>query len=864
MIFARLSTLTALILLSGCSFYSPMVNTQHLLGQIEIPFDATQTQTTSATRISRSPISSSAITIQRLVAGAYDDETLNYRYMHATFKITNTSSNPFNNLSLYAYNQHVNSLGQTAIKTMINFGGTAITDPNVALAIQPMHGQKRNGSSLVVNPDEADFQAFSASEAQAVEDQALPIGEVLAGDDVLEYGFVARNSSGGRRIEAGASGTVTLTVRLPKPTNPALTPWKFVMTFVVVDDPVVRVTRGANESTAEVTTRASNLALNPSEVALMGSDIDTLPSLSNLRFPHVRLSSLPTYFSQDGAFTISRGYGKIEATNATVFAPRAPSVVNASNPVLYSISPDLQLNTGLQLNSSTGAISGTPTSSSTATLYMVSATDALGKISETPVQVTVNDAPALTGYADVAALKSTVIPTQTPTRANGTAPFVYSVVPALPTGLVLNALTGAINGTPSSSQVATLHTVTVTDANGATASATLNVLVRERLNLQYPSNPQATLDSSFTLNPAVSNVSGTVTYSVNPALPTGLVLNTSTGSITGIPTVSVAASNYSITATDTGTPADSTTVILNLTVKSQPIFSYPTTGTFTVGIPITINPILTGGASPLTYTDRSSSPLSSYGLSLTASGSIAGTPTAAATNQAFTIRVTDANGKIAETTVQLNIAAAPSLSGYSSVNVRLGEALPLQSPVVTGGVTAAPNPFSVDCLPALGFTVGTANTSTFRTDTGTLQSPSANTLGEVNCQVRYTDSNGAIATSSSFLLRVFQITGLSVSGVSSLVTGSSTTLTAVVTASPASVVSSGVTWSAECVLVAAGTACDAARKVSDYVSVNASSGVITAKSGGGAKVRIRATSNVDATWFASKDLTLFGVVTLPI
>ena len=63
------------------------------------------------------------------------------------------------------------------------------------------------------------------------------------------------------------------------------------------------------------------------------------------------------------------------------------------------------------------------------------------------------------------------------TGSGGIAPRSYSIAPALPTGLSLNTSTGAITGTPTVTSGATTYTVTVTDANSATASNTFNLTV---------------------------------------------------------------------------------------------------------------------------------------------------------------------------------------------------------------------------------------------------------------------------------------------------------------------------------------------------------------------------------------------------
>ena len=50
--------------------------------------------------------------------------------------------------------------------------------------------------------------------------------------------------------------------------------------------------------------------------------------------------------------------------------------------------------------------------------------------------------------------------------------------------------------------------------------------------------------------PNTPTISGgtVVSYSVTPPLPTGLTLNTTTGAISGTPTVRFSASNYTVTA----------------------------------------------------------------------------------------------------------------------------------------------------------------------------------------------------------------------------------------------------------------------------------------------------------------------------
>ena len=55
-----------------------------------------------------------------------------------------------------------------------------------------------------------------------------------------------------------------------------------------------------------------------------------------------------------------------------------------------------------------------------------------------------------------------------------------------------------------------------------------------------------------------------LSYSISPALPAGLTLNTASGIVSGTPSVITAIANYTVTATNTG---GTTTVALTLTVN---------------------------------------------------------------------------------------------------------------------------------------------------------------------------------------------------------------------------------------------------------------------------------------------------------
>ena len=63
---------------------------------------------------------------------------------------------------------------------------------------------------------------------------------------------------------------------------------------------------------------------------------------------------------------------------------------------------------------------------------------------------------------------------------------------------------------------------------------------------------------------SASGYSGTVSYAISPSLPSGLSLNSTSGVITGTPTVSQVATSYIITGTGATSGTATTTVILTV------------------------------------------------------------------------------------------------------------------------------------------------------------------------------------------------------------------------------------------------------------------------------------------------------------
>jgi hypothetical protein len=229
---------------------------------------------------------------------------------------------------------------------------------------------------------------------------------------------------------------------------------------------------------------------------------------------------------------------------ATPFTPVMGA--GGTSPLTYSVTPALPA--GLSFNAGTGAVSGTPTVVSAATTYTVTVTDANSVTATASFSLKVNSpVTATVAVADVSLPATHPALTVTPvTGAGGTAPLTYSVSPALPAGLSTNAGTGAISGTTANVSSAATYTVTVTDANGAMASASFRlsvVAVAPTINFTVPGHTYG--DALFAVS-ATSNSAGALTYSVLSGSATvagNLVTLTGGGAITLQASVA-AAGNY--------------------------------------------------------------------------------------------------------------------------------------------------------------------------------------------------------------------------------------------------------------------------------------------------------------------------------
>ena len=156
-----------------------------------------------------------------------------------------------------------------------------------------------------------------------------------------------------------------------------------------------------------------------------------------------------------------------------------------------------------------------------------------------------------------------------PVATGGDGTLTYSLSPALPAGVTLTT-TRRVSGTPTAAKERTAYTWTVTDANGDTDTETFTITVAADL---IPTFGNASVSSKswrqneaitvFTL-PAATGGDGALTYSLSPALPAGVTLNTTTRRVSGTPTATMAQTTYTWKVRDADGDTDTETFTITV------------------------------------------------------------------------------------------------------------------------------------------------------------------------------------------------------------------------------------------------------------------------------------------------------------
>ena len=240
----------------------------------------------------------------------------------------------------------------------------------------------------------------------------------------------------------------------------------------------------------------------------------------------------------------------------------------------------------LSLNGSTGALSGTPTSSGSSS-FTITATDsnASNLTGSQAYTLTVNAASSLTVSPTTlanAVANSLYSVTLSATGGSGGYSFAVSAG-TLPSWLSLNSSTGVLSGTPTTTGSSSF-TIKATDSSNSNLTGsrayTLTVNAASQLTVNPATLANASVNSAYSATLSATGGSGSYSFAVSAGtLPSWLSLNSSTGVLSGTPTTT-GSSSFTIKATDSSNSnlTGSRAYTLTVTSSSGRTFYVATTG----------------------------------------------------------------------------------------------------------------------------------------------------------------------------------------------------------------------------------------------------------------------------------------------
>jgi len=476
----------------------------------------------------------------------------------------------------------------------------------------------------------------------------------------------------------------------------------------------------------------SGLTLNPSSGVISGQPTTAGRYVYsvNAKDANGTPATAPLTTVTVGSITYSLSSGTV----GQPFTPAAPSVLGLGS-ATFTVSGSLP--PGLGIDHATGTISGTADSGyGTSPSYRIA-------VASAPSPAALSYPSGLSAMRDGTAL---TLANGSPAATGFSGAVTYSASGALPAGITVNGTSGVVSGTPEAAPGSYSFTVTAADTSRNTASATVTASVSyPSASIAYATPWTITVETPFTsAAPAISGLYGTVGYALaTGTLPSGLVVNPSTGVVDGTPTA-YAAYSIAIRATDSIGNSAVTSAISGVAGYTAATLSYPSAlNSLTDGTAVPAGngtPATTGLSAPVSYAVGGGLPA---GLAIDAStGIISGTPEAAPGSYPFTVTATDPSGNSQMTTVTTTVSYPVASVAYATPwSITVGT--PFASPAPTtsrlyGTVSYAlatgtlPSGLSVD--PSTGIVSGT---------------PSAR--GAYSIAIRATDSIGNSALTSGIL-----------------------------------------------------------------------------------------------------------------
>ncbi len=233
----------------------------------------------------------------------------------------------------------------------------------------------------------------------------------------------------------------------------------------------------------------------------------------------------------------------------------------------YAITPDLPA--GLSFDSDTRTLSGTTTATQPSTRYAYTVTDANSQSAMLNFNLAVNEPnqPVFDGsifLIDETFAVDVPVALTLPAATGGTPPLIYSLgtllgTPAMIPGLIFDADSRTLSGTPGMTQPSTQYAYLVRSSRGGVDQILVSITITaetiqpDRMPTFGATIAPQTYFTNTAVNvtlPAASGGNGALTYAITETLPGGLTFTAATRVLNGTPTTVQSVMTYTYTATD--------------------------------------------------------------------------------------------------------------------------------------------------------------------------------------------------------------------------------------------------------------------------------------------------------------------------
>jgi formylglycine-generating enzyme required for sulfatase activity len=412
------------------------------------------------------------------------------------------------------------------------------------------------------------------------------------------------------------------------------------------------------------------------------------------------------------------------------------------SPYTFTLKTGSALPAGLKLVSSTGEITGKPTTAGSYKFTIIL------KDTKTPTANTIEreftlvvDAYGMSidGPATVSGKRyGSITPAQF-TVTGGTANYTWSTTPALPAALDMDAKTGIVSGDLTAVVGNYTVAIKVTDGNAqsATRNATFTITAPDPVAWVTPATlPEGQVGVSYTaVDLAASGGRPAYTYAAKTgsSLPSGLAL--SAGKISGIPRTA-GTFKFTLVASDSQSPTKVTaerefTVVIKPAVPLAITAPNPMPAANVGSVYSPASFTASGGLPPYTWSITPSPAVPGLTFS---GGNLTGTPTIAG-NYTFTVRVVDSASANATRTITLPVGPVIPLEWVTPFTLPDGQVLTTYNATLTtrGGIA----PVTITRI--------SGNLSTGLTQSGTRISGTPTVAGNATFTLQAKDKNGATA-----------------------------------------------------------------------------------------------------------------------